>query len=292
MSTIVLAQKPFLSVQGEGRRTGKLTVFVRFMGCNLRCKGFFQKDPTNPSSYINPISISPKSITKLEDFPICEVGCDTLYSSDPEYKHLSIQYDSAEELVEEIEQLVPSWCHPFTNNSYDICFTGGEPLLHQDSIVDIINSIQIGRSLGEPEYIQIETNGTKLLQPALIRLLNKYISVGGVLMNVSPKLFNVTGEIAWYPEIINSYLNATRDVDLKFVVNNTIAAFDELDTKVLEYIKLNPLFTNIYVMPVGSSYKQQTDYLTINEIAKRAIDRGYHISGRLHCILFSNSVDR
>lgn len=34
---IPLAEKPFLSIQGEGRSCGKLSLFIRVAGCNLRC---------------------------------------------------------------------------------------------------------------------------------------------------------------------------------------------------------------------------------------------------------------
>ena len=143
---IRLAQKPFLSVQGEGIRTGKLTIFVRFFGCNLRCPGFFQEHPTKPETHIKPILVDPKSFKTLNDFPVVEYGCDTLYAIDPKYKHLAIDYPSAKELVEEIESLLPKnsnfnnlpmWFNVHTGNTYDICFTGGEPLLHQRSIVEI-----------------------------------------------------------------------------------------------------------------------------------------------------------
>ena len=30
----------FLSIQGEGKFSGKLAYFFRFAGCNLRCVGF------------------------------------------------------------------------------------------------------------------------------------------------------------------------------------------------------------------------------------------------------------
>lgn len=34
---MLLSEKPFLSVQGEGRNCGKLAVFIRTAGCNLKC---------------------------------------------------------------------------------------------------------------------------------------------------------------------------------------------------------------------------------------------------------------
>lgn len=41
----------FPSFQGEGPNTGKPCLWVRFFGCNLRCDGFGQQNPTDPSTY-------------------------------------------------------------------------------------------------------------------------------------------------------------------------------------------------------------------------------------------------
>jgi 6-pyruvoyltetrahydropterin 2'-reductase len=294
MSKIRLAQKPFLSVQGEGPRTGKLIIFVRFAACNLKCKGFFQKDPTNPDTYVEALKTEPKLFKTLDEFPVVEYGCDTLYAIDPRFKHLWLDYDSVEELLDEIESLlpkhpkfdnIPSWIHPDTGNRYDLCFTGGEPLLHQAVITEILNALshRPRRYHTMPDTIQFETNGTQELSNKLLNALP-----GNVLFNISPKLFNVTGEKAWYPEYINALARYKVDVALKFVVNDTKAAFDELDEKVKDITADFP----IYVMPVGSSMAQQSDYSVINRIALMAVDRGYHISGRAHVIYFGNDTDR
>lgn len=297
---IRLAQAPFLSVQGEGVRTGKLTIFVRFFGCNLRCPGFFQKNPTDPSTYVKPLLVDPKSFKTLEEFPVVEYGCDTLYAIDPKFKHLAINYTNASAVVDAIEALLPkydgkpSWINSETNNDYDLCFTGGEPLLQQKAISEILEVIydRAADNL-KPNTIQFETNGTQELNDVLKYTLEAEISPA--LFNVSPKLFSVSGEPknkAWFPGIISDFMDYG-DVSLKFVVNDTEAAFNELDERVKEFnsIALGSCVP-VYVMPVGSSFEQQNDYKVINKISRMAIERGYNISGRLHCILFGNEVDR
>jgi len=284
---IRLAQKPFLSVQGEGPRTGTLTIFVRFFGCNLRCPGFFQDNPTDPSTYIKPIEFDPKSYKSLDEFPVPKYGCDTLYAIDPKYKHLAISYDNAIDVVKDIEALLPgSWKHPKTKNKYDICFTGGEPLLHQKAIAEILNQISLRfDEMGVPGVVQFETNGTQELSNDLVQPLHNFNS----LFNVSPKLFSVTGEKnAWFPEKIANLTRAYSNVALKFVVNDTQAAFDELIQKQSELTRTFP----IYVMPVGATYDQQNEYERINRIANLAVDNGFHISARLHCNIFGNSHNR
>jgi len=37
MSKIILAEPPFISIQGEGSTVGKVSTFIRFSGCNFHC---------------------------------------------------------------------------------------------------------------------------------------------------------------------------------------------------------------------------------------------------------------
>lgn len=83
----------YTSVQGEGPRTGILTQFVRFAGCNLRCPGW---------------------------------PCDTQHAIDPAiYRFQSTKPEPAE-LAEAIAEQAKE------TGARNICLTGGEPFL-QDS---------------------------------------------------------------------------------------------------------------------------------------------------------------
>lgn len=282
---IKLAEPPFLSIQGEGNLTGVLTVFVRFPKCNLRCYGFFQPDPADETSYIQQIDFDPKDIKSISDIPVIERGCDSRYSWDPKFKHLWSEYKDVEELVDEIKSLLPDgdFYHPLTKNEIDICFTGGEPLLHQETIIEILNEIKsTGTNL---RRVQFETNGTIFLKPELEEMFKYY----DFHFNISPKLLHVSGEKnAWKPDVIqqlDEYPGC-----LKFVINNSSSAWEELNYRVEELRNNYDVNFPVYIMPVGATKEQQEDLLIISSIANKAIQYGYHISGRLHCNIFGNGI--
>jgi 7-carboxy-7-deazaguanine synthase len=91
----------YVSTQGEGPNVGKLTQFVRFAGCNLRCPGW---------------------------------PCDTPYAIEPRLYTKEQQSIAPGRLAAKIRDLY------VTTGATNICFTGGEPLIQpQDDIVKVIN---------------------------------------------------------------------------------------------------------------------------------------------------------
>jgi len=301
MSKIRLGEKPFLSIQGEGNRTGVLTVFVRFFGCNKKCPGFFHINPTDPKNIeIQKTLIDVSKYKSVNELPVVEFGCDSLYSIDLAFKHLAIDYKSATDLYKTaIAPLLPdsetgTWQHPATMNDIDICFTGGEPMLQQGAMVDLLtqcteNHITVDRGANKGPYVvQIETNGTKPLQD----VFRDYYMHGSYILNwnISPKLYNVSGEKDSIDvDIIKQYHDLSPVGHLKFVITNSEAAWDELRAYVDKLVKLGIDFP-IFVMPVGSTREQQSDTAILSKIANRAIQEGYYVSGRLHTTLFGNGI--
>lgn len=76
----MLVKEIFLSIQGEGAYTGYPTLFVRFQGCNLRCKYCDTKDSIPPSGGRNlttgQIITELKALTKgyLTNYHVCLTG--------------------------------------------------------------------------------------------------------------------------------------------------------------------------------------------------------------------------
>lgn len=293
MSDKIRISEIFKSVQGEGDRTGRLSIWIRFFQCNLQCEGFKQQDPTDPSTYVLPYkAINLTNINSLNELPVFSTGCDSAYSWSARYKHLVPEY-TVDELVEKIIELLPknnaghpSWIHPLTLNKIDLCFTGGEPMLYQQEMIYILERI-----FARFDYcptIQIETNGTIPLTESF----DHFADFLNVYFNISPKLFNVSGEKsdkAWRPDVISSYLHVGSGY-LKFVVNNSDAAWLELNEKVTQLRDTCEFNDPIGVMFVGATKEQQSDPIELKKFADRAVAEGYHISGRLHCTLWGNGI--
>ena len=288
----------FNSVQGEGSRTGKLCSWVRFFSCNLQCDGFGQKNPADASSYVLPYqTISLDSVKRIEDLPLFTTGCDTSHSWSARYKHLALS-KPAEEVAEDVRNLLVgrSFTHPVSGQKVEHVFTGGEPMMQQQAMIDIVNAwIDAG---DYPDVITIETNGTRKLTQAFKDEVLRWRDWHGIeiVFSVSQKLFNVAGEPAsraFKPEVILEYAqlasqtNVSHLAQLKYVLNNSDAAWEELlgNLKVLRELGVN---WDVWIMPVGASYGDQIDSNTVGRIADKAIQNGFHVSGRMHVVLWGN----
>lgn len=112
----------FSSIQGEGKYVGYRQVFVRFSGCNLKCK-----------------------------------YCDTLVSHAP-YKHCTVERDSgSRKFIQfdnpiEVNELAAQINHLLLLPHHSVSFTGGEPLYRADFIHVLAKKLHC--------KLFLETNGT------------------------------------------------------------------------------------------------------------------------------------
>jgi 7-carboxy-7-deazaguanine synthase len=288
----------FNSVQGEGSRTGKLCTWVRFFACNLNCNGFGQKEPTKPETHVLPYqTISLDNIKKIEELPLFTTGCDTSHSWSARYKHLAMS-KPAEEVANDVRALLvgQSFTHPVSRQRVEHVFTGGEPMMQQQGMMDIVNT-WIGQG-DFPEYITIETNGTRKLSEefrAEIIRWRDFFDIK-IVFSVSQKLFNVAGEPparGFKPEVIAQYAdvvevtNTDSLAQLKYVLNNDPAAWDELMAN-LKVLRDKGVTWDVWIMPVGASYGDQVDSNVVGKVADKAIEHGFHVSGRMHVVLWGN----
>lgn len=193
-------------------------------------------------------------------------GCDTKYHKDG--------YDiDTNEIIKIIKEL-----NPLTKS---VVFTGGEPLLFQPAIVEIVKGLtpsfvpaynHINYSFW---WFQIETNGT--LAPTL---LNKELgSKAFIQYNVSPKLkrFNEqAGKLGLYKYwTLNS----------SFIVKPVVT--DEEDIKEVKEIQNYLSIGNekIYLMAEGASKEEQETKMEL--VVNLAIKYGYNYSCRLHILIWN-----
>lgn len=194
-------------------------------------------------------------------------GCDTKYHKDG--------YDiDTDEIIKIIKEL-----NPLTKS---VVFTGGEPLLFQPAIVEIVKGLKpsFAPRHGDVNFdfwwYQIETNG--IIEP---KLLFKELEQTAIIQyNISPKLkrFNeLAGKLGlfkfWYLS------------PCSYIVKPVIT--DEEDMKEVEEIRklLQIGKEQIYLMAEGASKKEQEEKM--ENVANLAIKYGYNFTPRLHILLWN-----
>jgi 7-carboxy-7-deazaguanine synthase len=131
----------FFSLQGEGPRQGRPSVFVRTSRCNLHC-----------------------------------VWCDTPYTwnwrghgfvhAGGEAQAFDQELESVTLPVARVAELVSGFGCP------NVVLTGGEPLLQADACAELLHAL---RDKGPTFVCDVETNGTLLPAPALDELVSLYV---------------------------------------------------------------------------------------------------------------------
>ncbi|BDR25724.1 7-carboxy-7-deazaguanine synthase [Pseudomonas phage sp. 30-3] len=277
----------FFSVQGESLHTGKLCTWLRFFGCSLQCRGFGQKEPGNPETWVEqrPDLIDVTNITDYKQLPTPKYGCDSDYSVFAKFKHLATEVDPVV-VANEIKQLIPSKTF---GKKIGHVFTGGEPLVNQESIVDIVNYWIDTNDY--PAWIGIETNTTRPLEKCLIDLVNRCKSIGvQFYFSMSPKLLHVAGEQpkrAIHINLMKEYIDIAPDSYLKFVVNEDQRSWDQAKS-IVDTLNADGYLPDVWVMPVGGIYSQQTDPV-IGRLADKAIfEYEWNVSLRVHVLTWGD----
>lgn len=309
----------FWSFQGEGKHAGMPAVWLRFFGCNLNCSGFGQKCPTRPETYELPYKeFDETKVKTLNDLPVWSKGCDSSYSWAAKFKHLA-KDGTVEEIVDKLEQTIAENTHGNVNGSFInpnskqpilLCFTGGEPMLNQKAIVAIMRELEMRGNV--PQIVVVETNGTRPITNEMREMVQEYtLGLCEWHWAVSPKLFNVSGELkAIKPDVIADYYGLpklhlvadSRDIQfpqrfqtptmiLKFVCNGTEEAWKELDLAVDVIRHFVRTDIPVWVMPVGATEEDQRTP-TVAMIALEAMRRGYNVATRNHVYVFGNSIGR
>lgn len=299
----------FSSIQGEGQYSGIPTMWLRLWACNLNCNGFGQKDVDDPSTWELPYKdIDVSRIPTMEDLPVFHTGCDSAYSWAGKFRHLA-HVNTATEIAEKIVELNKTlhnvsglFCHEKSKQETHFAFTGGEPMMNQRAIVDVMEAFyKMDKNV--PINVTVETNGTQPVKEMLAEYLNKRFSLyedfGGIksfsrgasewFWSVSPKL-RTSGEKwedAIKPEVVAQYAALSDAGQLKFVVDNDHRTWYEVDKATAEYREAGVNWP-VWVMPVGADLEMQQSHA--ETICREAIARGFNFAPRIHVNIFGNKI--
>jgi 7-carboxy-7-deazaguanine synthase len=153
-----------------------------------------------------------------------------------------------------------------------LVITGGEPLLQARALMPLLEAA------GERGWrVEVETNGTVAPPPQLARLVTAF--------NVSPKLANSgVAESERIRPAALAALRATGRAVFKFVVTSP-ADLDEVAVLAGEH-RLEP----VYVMPEGTT--AEVVLTRMRELAEPVLAHGFHLTPRLHILLWGDRRGR
>ena len=281
----ILAEKPFLSIQGEGMWAGKPSIFIRYAGCNLRCQfGLKCKNEGNKREipdYIQEVIDNLDNYKDVQDLPVFPTYCDTYIGILSEFARYWVTYNSEEELANDILKLIED--KPYDITDVDLVFTGGEPMLFQENVVTLLEHINNVTHKGLT--CTIETNGTVPLREDIKeRFYNFHKFHGEITFSISPKISsaNYTFEETCKKQVPAQYEQVADYVVLKYVVK------DEDDIELVkkytkEYESEGFLGAGIFLMPCGGKADPDFDKTQVT-VFDLCIKYGYNFSPRLQMI--------
>ena len=240
------------AVQGEGATMGKPMAFVRTTMCNLSCN-----------------------------------FCDTYYTwywkGTPNAKKphdFAKPVDPKEYMLDMTTQEVADTMRRVCKNHKAAVFTGGEPLLQQKDIIQVMDMLHLE---DDDWYFEIETNATVMPTDELLCHLNQ--------LNTSPKLLSSGNDpkMSNKPEVIAKFLEERErfgyGLCFKFVVRMNTWEQDMAEIKTWEKTNKVPR-KFIYLMPQGIRRAEiQKGTAFLNEIAQK---QNYKVSTRLQILIYGD----
>ncbi|MBK2000038.1 7-carboxy-7-deazaguanine synthase QueE [Campylobacter sp. LH-2024] len=204
----------FLSIQGEGKYTGKLAIFIRFAGCNFNCSGF--------------------GVEIKKDGKILK-GCDTIRAVFTQEFKQKYKILNANEIFNQVIKLKDKF-NPI------IVITGGEPLIYHQNpeFITLIKSL-----LEENFEVHFESNGSIEID------FLKYSFYKECIFALSVKLENsgVDRHKRLNFKALKSFKNNSKDSFYKFVLDaNTLKTSSE---EISEILKEAP--NEVFCMPMGEN---------------------------------------
>lgn len=276
----------FTSLQGEGARIGVPSIFVRLFGCNFTCSGFSQVGDIPVNKYVPPADLV--DITQI-DGNAFTYGCDSKYAWDKDFLRFQRKMTAkglADLIIEhsEADDQAPV---------RDLIFTGGEPMLHQLFMVEVLQELAMMES--KVDYVTFETNGSIPPRDDFIPSLQA-VSLHGefhYLFSFSPKLA-ISGEpkekrvnLAAVEPFIELNEMDEAGCTFKFVARGMDEDFEEIK-EILKVYGLHHSDPEVMVMPVGGTLGLYEE--NCRPVAEMCIKHGMRFSPRMHLNIWGNQV--
>jgi 7-carboxy-7-deazaguanine synthase len=235
------APEIFAALQGEGASQGQASVFVRLSRCNLACH-----------------------------------WCDTAYTwrfeGDNRPHKDGLAFDRATNQITMSEEDVAAAINALgaAHLAPRLVITGGEPLLQGAALARMLEALSSGW------HVEIETNGSVPLHPALDGLVHQF--------NISPKLAHSgnSAELALPPGQLDIWAQDPRAI-FKFVV----AQPDDAEQVHALARTHNIAHSRIWLMPEGRDPATLRDRM--RWLADICLTHGYALTDRLHIHLYGDT---
>lgn len=257
----------FNTIQGEGKYAGTLATFIRFPGCNLYCglKEPIPKTTTKGRRHaVVPNNPSQNKINRMK-VPEATWVCDTM----EQWRQPGRTW--------EIKQIIEALEQTYNNNNYHVVFTGGEPLMHKDDILAIIDACE--HLPYPPSLYEIESNAT--INP---------IEHPKIAYNLSPKLGNsgLPSLLRMKQSVLAKYfeLEKKQEVYWKFVVNRIEDVYESF----LYFPKdnYNIPYSHVYFMP--GAYNRRSLVKNSQNVIEFCKKVGINYSPRLQVFIYDRVV--
>ncbi len=235
----------FYSIQGEGKYSGRPSLFFRFGGCNMKCEGFACQEIAEDG-------------TRL-------LGCDTIFAVNRE--HFCKNWKS----ITDVQQFLDILESYKLSHVTDIVFTGGEPLLYANEAV-LVAFLELLHADGH--RIFFETNGSLGVD------FEKFPIYKECEFALSVKLENSAEpeKKRINKEVLKSLTSNAKSCFFKFSIGRDSLG-QELEDELQNIIDITPQ-TEVYCMPLGGSKEEvEENSEPLVEFCKR---KGYNFSDRLH----------
>lgn len=239
----------FISIQGEGKFSGRLAIFVRFAGCNFNCYGFGVSKKKNDKQFL---------------------GCDTIRAVfTKDFADCYIKFTPLE-LYERVHILKADF-NPI------IVITGGEPLLHHKN-EDFLKWIEL--LLKDNFEIHFETNASIMID------FEKYPFYKKCVFALSVKLSNskIPKEKRLNFDAIRAIVQNAKGSFYKFVLDQEMIKNNKAQEEIDEILaKVN---NEVYCMPMG--HNEESLKTNALEVVHFCIKNGYNYSDRMHIRLWND----